>query len=104
MALNINILEFGSMFAYTPRPESNNSDLKKEMDNTRTWTNYLKRDRMVRVTGIDKEIPMTRYVSEVIGERLPQLPFSDFFDEDTALIPVPSSSQVPKGDFGFRKD
>lgn len=98
MKLGIDTLEFGSLFAYTPRPDSSDPNLKKTMKNTKTWTTqYLKQDRMVRVQGTNDDIPMTRYVAEVISRKFAEIPFSDFFDENTALVPVPSSSQIPKG-------
>ena len=84
------------MFAYTPRPNSTDQSLRETMNNTKKWTYSLKQDHMVSVKGMRKMISMSSYVASVVSKRLSELPFSDFFDKYTALIPIPGSSQIPK--------
>ena len=88
-------LEYSSIFTYTPRPSSGDQQRLKEMENSRNWTIWLKQDKMVGLKGFNGQIPMSRYVAEIMRRNFDDLPFSDFFTSSTVLIPVPRSTPLP---------
>lgn len=96
MPLNIRSLDFGSLFSYTPRPDSMDPAKIEMMKRSRDFTLRLKQDAMVKVSGFKLDIPISKYVALYLKKRLDSLPYSDFFTDETVLIPVPSSSQIPK--------
>ncbi len=91
-SLKIESLEYGALFSYTPRPLGTIDTMKKAKE----YTMWLKQDKMVSKGNSSSQMPMTRYVAEILSESYQSLPFSNFFDEETVLIPVPSSSIVQK--------
>ena len=90
-------LEFTSLFSNTPRPNSTDPDILQNMKNTKTWTNWLKQDRMVSRSGDDVNLPMTRYVAETLYNNINGKSFVNVFDQSTVLIPVPRSNPLPQG-------
>lgn len=94
---NLQSLEFGSCFSYTPRPSSLVPTILDSMKDSKNYTLWLKQDIMVTV-GEDKDsIPMSTYVANTLSRNLSTLPFADFFGDYTILVPVPSSSITPPG-------
>lgn len=95
--LKVRSFHFSSLFSYTPRPDLNAPNAL-EMENTKKWTTqFLKNDQMVNVRGLTGQIPMSSYVAKSLKNNLLSFPFSSSFSDETVLIPVPRSSQVPKG-------
>ena len=89
--LNLQSLEFGSCFSYTPRPTSPDNTNLDLMKKTKDYTILLKQDHMVHVKN-EGDMPMTSYVVKIISKHFSTLPFADFFKDYTVLVPVPSSS------------
>ncbi len=90
-------LEFTSLFSYTPRPNSTVPNVLQHMRNTKTWTTWLKQDRMVSRSGDDVNLPMTRYVAETLYDNINDKSFLNVFDQSTVLIPVPRSNPLLQG-------
>ena len=67
------------------------------MRNTKTWTTWLKQDRMVSRSGDDVNLPMTRYVAETLYDNINDKSFLNVFDQSTVLIPVPRSNPLLQG-------
>lgn len=95
----IRTLEFTSLFSYTSRPESADPNILQYMRNTKTWTAWLKQDRMVYRSGSEDEgsLPMTRYIAETLYDNINEKSFLNVFDQYTVLIPVPRSNPLPPG-------
>ena len=93
----IQSLEFTSLFSYTPRPNSTDPNILQYMRNTKTWTTWLKQDRMVLRSGDDVNLPMTRYVAETLYDNINDKSFLNVFDPSTVLIPVPRSNPLLQG-------
>lgn len=75
-------LDFGSLLAYTPRGTS------EEAKRSKNLMYDLKREK---VSG-NPPLAMSQRVAKYIKDKLNELPFKDFFDENTSLVPVPKSS------------
>ena len=88
-------LEFISLFSYTPRPFSVDPIILELMKNTKSWTIWLKQDRMVSPKGLSRYLPMSRYVTEVLYNSIDDNPYLKVFDKRTVLIPVPRSNPIP---------
>lgn len=76
-------LEFGSLLAYTPRPETD------EQRKSREWMNRLKGERMMAGTP---PVPTSQYLVDLLVRFLESRPFKDYFQSEVTLVPVPSSS------------
>ena len=95
-SLSLTVLEFGSLFSYTPRPNSTDSKLLEDMKKTKNWTIWLKQNRMVSIQGQQDTMSMSDYVATILERNLTKLPFNDFFDRDTTLVPVPRNAPLTK--------
>ena len=80
----ISKVDFGSLLTYSPRgkstPERNSKDI----------TIRLKNDQYI--TKEDPPILMSDFISKLISQNKYTLPFSNFFNNNTTLIPIPNSS------------
>jgi hypothetical protein len=80
----ISKVDFGSLLTYSPRgtsiPERNSKDI----------TIRLKNDQYI--TKEDPPILMSDFISKLISKNKNVLPFSNFFNNNTTLIPIPNSS------------
>lgn len=85
-------VEFVSLLSYTPIPNSIDKKILKEMINARNATYAIKSERVIQWDG--KEMPMSEVVAEVLFRNLSNIPFSDFFQESTVLIPLPGHSPI----------
>ena len=79
--MDITEVKFGSLFTYAPRGTSKKAKL------ARTVMTYLKNDRMMK-TGILSSENMARMIKKDIKK----LPFADYFNSNTILVPTPKSS------------
>jgi len=82
--MKISQIDFGSFLTYSPYGVT---DIEKSSKTTRT---NLKEEGFVNVKS--KQIPMSDYLAELIKKKIDTLPFVNFFNENTILIPAPSSS------------
>jgi len=82
--MKISQIDFGSFLTYSPYGVT---DIEKRSRTTRT---NLKRDEFINIES--KQLLMSDYLAELIQKRLDTLPFASFFNENSVLIPAPSSS------------
>ncbi len=82
----ISKVEFGSLLTCTPRGTS------KEANSARTVMTYLKNDRVIE-SGILSSENMARIIKKDIEE----LPFTNYFNSNTILVPTPKSSLLKLG-------
>ena len=79
-------IDFGSFLTYSPYGQT---DVEKQ---SRTITYDLKGDKHI---NIGSEHPLiSDYLVGLIKKKLDTLEFVDFFNEDTVLVPAPSSSML----------
>ena len=95
-AFGIKSLQYISLFSYTPRPSSPDTNILQSMKNTKTWTIWLKQDRMVTRNGDGVSLPMSRFIAESLYNYLSDSPFLKTFDRYKVLIPIPRSNPVPE--------
>lgn len=88
-------IEFVSLFSYTPKPVSLDTDILQLMRNTKSWTVWLKQDRMITRKADGESLPMSRFVAESLYNHLSDKPFLKIFDRDKVLIPIPRSNPIP---------
>jgi|GEM_PF-304226 hypothetical protein len=96
----INELEFCSIFSYCPRDNSDEGLLAKRL------MNHIKNDTMIKIkrtvfiknggVTVEKELSASQYVAEVLKKLVNGGYFSDFFQEDTILIPMPRATPIKK--------
>ncbi|MDH5431106.1 MAG: hypothetical protein OEW78_04395 [Nitrosopumilus sp.] len=85
--MKISEIKFGSLLTYTPRgSEPNHSESRTVMRN-------LKNDVVLK-----SGILMSERIAQMIKSNLNDYPFSDYFNENTILIPTPKSSLPQKDD------
>ena len=77
-------IDFGAFLTYSPYGESENALRSK------TVRTQLKQDEVVNYGGTQQL--MSEYLSEMIRNRIETLPFRNFFNNVTILVPAPSSS------------
>lgn len=82
--MKISQIDFGSFLTYSPYGVT---DIEKSSRTTRT---NLKEEGFIDVES--NQIPMSDYLSGLIKKKIDTLPFASFFNENTVLIPAPSSS------------
>ena len=82
--MQISQIDFGSFLTYSPYGEA---DLEKSSRTTRT---NLKEEGFINIES--KQLPMSDYLAELIKKKIETLPFASFFNENSILIPAPSSS------------
>lgn len=82
--MKISQIDFGSFLTYSPYGVT---DIEKR---SRTARTNLKRDEFINIES--KQLLMSDYLAGLIKKRLDTLPFASFFNENSVLIPVPSSS------------
>lgn len=80
-------LEFGSLLTYCPRPRP---DSKEEL-NSKRMMYALKNDEYVQ-TKSSGSVLMSDWVAHKVRQEKASLPFKDFFQRDSVLVPVPKSS------------
>jgi pyrimidine operon attenuation protein/uracil phosphoribosyltransferase len=94
----IQSLQFGSLFSYTPRPDlTNYPNAFDKMNNSKKYTIFLKQDTMVKVVDQKKSMPMSCYVAEMLSRKMKDLPFVEYFEGYTVLVPIPKSVPIPPG-------
>lgn len=84
--MNISKVEFGSLLTYAPRGTS------KEANLARTVMAYLKNDRVMKSGILSSE-----NMAQIIKKDIKKLPFADYFNSNTILIPTPKSSLLKPG-------
>jgi len=84
--MNISKVEFGSLLTYAPRGTS------KEVNFARTVMTYLKNDRMMKSGILSSE-----NMAQMIKKDINKLPFADYFNSNTILVPTPKSSLLKPG-------
>lgn len=84
-AMRINELEFGSLLTYTPRGNSPSATHAKE------FMIALKTEKFIE-DSTGKPVPMSEWVAKRIQQNRQNLPFMDFFRQNTILVPTPKSS------------
>lgn len=94
-------LEFCSIFSYCPKDNSEEGLFAKKV---RDW---IKNDTVVtvkktmvkegKVITDEKEMPMSYYIAEQLKNLVDKGYFSDFFEEDVILIPMPRSTPIKRG-------
>jgi predicted amidophosphoribosyltransferase len=83
--LKLTDLEFGSLFTYTPSVQSESQKKAKDVMYDIKYYRYVE----------DKGRPVliSEYISNYIKKEIGNLPFSNFFDNNPMLVPVPNSSK-----------
>ncbi len=94
-------LEFCSIFSYCPKDNSEEGLFAKKV---RDW---IKNDIIVTVKKsvfregktimVEKEMPMSHYVADVLKNLVDEGYFSEFFQSDVILVPMPRSAPLKKG-------
>lgn len=85
--MKVSEVSFGALLTYTPRGnEAIHSESRNVMIN-------LKNDRMLKSGN-----PISEEIAQMIKKNLSSYPFSDYFNENTILIPTPKSSLPQKDD------
>ena len=82
--MNTRQISFGSFLAYSPYGKS---EVAKQ---SRTQRTILKRDEYTSASS--DQILMSDYLARLIKKRIDELPFADYFNENTIIVPAPSSS------------
>ena len=82
--MKISQIDFGSFLTYSPY---GGTDIEKR---SRTARTNLKRDEHINIRS--KQPLMSDYLADLIKKKLDTLPFASFFNENSVLIPAPSSS------------
>ncbi len=82
--MKISQIDFGSFLTYSPYGRT---DIEKR---SRTARTNLKRDEHINI-GSEQPL-MSDYLADLIKKKLDTLPFASFFNENSVLIPAPSSS------------
>ena len=85
--MEISEVKFGSLLTYTPR-----GDLTEHYE-SRTVMRNLKNDVVLQSGNL-----MSEDIARIILRELKNYPFSDYFNENTILIPTPKSSLPQKDD------
>ncbi|OLE89010.1 MAG: hypothetical protein AUF79_12630 [Crenarchaeota archaeon 13_1_20CM_2_51_8] len=80
--MRITSLDFGSLLCYTPRGSS------PEIDRAREVMKIIKADDFVNTPPI----LMSEWLARTVHQHIGSLRFASFFQKDTVLVPVPSSS------------
>lgn len=80
--MRITSLDFGSLLCYTPRGSSTDIDRAREV------MKIIKADHFVN----NPPILMSEWLARTVHRSMGNLPFASFFQADTVLVPVPSSS------------
>ena len=94
-------LEFCSIFSYCPKDNSKEGLFAKKV------MYWIKNDTVVKVRKpavkegkvmiVEEEMPMSHYVAEVLKNLVDEGYFSDFFQKDVILVPMPRSAPLKKG-------
>jgi len=84
--MNISEIEFGSLLTYAPRGTS------KEANLARTVMTFLKNDKVM-----NSGILTSEYMAQIIKKEINRLPFENYFNSNTILIPAPKSSLLKPG-------
>ncbi len=80
--MNLSQLEFGALLTYTPRGNTLKTMHSKDV------MIALKRDQFVNTPPI----LMSEWVAKKVQQKIAELPFAQFFQPNTILVPVPKSS------------
>ena len=84
--MRITRLDYGSLLSYSPR------GISAEIQQAREVMKMIKADNFVETPPI----PMSEWIARTIQENRERLPFASFFQKDTVLVPVPSSSLMQR--------
>jgi len=84
-------LEFGSLLTYTPRGTSDRAI------NARDFMLALKQEGFVGDPATGKTELMSKWVAKKMRQKIQELPFGHFFQNNTVLVPIPKSSLMQKG-------
>ena len=88
--MRITVLEFGSLLAYVPRVSSN------KMQQAKNAMFAIKSDSFVEQPH-QQPIPMSQWIAKAVQREMSTLPFISLFQQDTVLVPIPSSSLMQPG-------
>ena len=88
--MRITVLEFGSLLAYVPRVTSD------KMQQAKNVMFAIKSDSFIEQSR-EQPIPMSQWIAKAVRREMSTLTFSSFFQRDTILVPVPSSSLMQPG-------
>ncbi len=80
--MRVTLLDYGSLLTYTPRGSS------PAMEQAREVMKIIKADEFVE----DPPILTSEWIAKTVKQYMGKLPFASFFQKDTVLVPVPSSS------------
>ena len=80
-------LEFGSIYGYSPRGNSETEQISRDLMMS------LKGDSVVS----SPPILTSQYISNNLRNDMKKLPFADFFETNPILVPVPNSSLMRPG-------
>jgi predicted amidophosphoribosyltransferase len=80
--MNLSQLEFGALLTYAPHGTTPKALHSKNV------MQALKRDQFVN----EPPILMSEWIAEIVQQKMAELPFSSFFQQNTILVPVPKSS------------
>ena len=83
--MKISKVEFGSLLTYSPHGHS-----KKDEESKAAMRN-LKNDNV-----LSSEILTSEYIAQAIKKDIRKLPFANYFNSNTILIPAPKSSLLQK--------
>lgn len=83
-------LKFASLLSYSPR------GISIVEQRSRTVMRNLKNDTPIKISSTDEKLT-SHLISEIISDNITKLPFSDFFNTNTILVPVPNSSFMQPG-------
>ena len=81
--MNISEIEFGSLLTYTPRGNS------EKAKGAKTAMINLKNDNVLHSGVLTSE-----YIVQEMKKQINTLPFADYFNSNTILIPTPKSSLI----------
>ncbi|MCL2135703.1 MAG: phosphoribosyltransferase [Candidatus Bathyarchaeota archaeon] len=82
--MKISTVNYGSLLSYTPRGKT-----QKEID-SKIFRHNLKAGRYVR----NDTVSMPDWIADLMKRNMEKLPFADFFQSNTVLVPVPKSAPM----------
>ena len=84
--MNVTKVEFSSLLTYSPHGDS------EKAEESKTTMKNLKNDNILY-----SHISTSEYMVQVIKKEIDAFPFSNYFNENTILVPVPKSSLIKLG-------
>lgn len=86
------------MLSYCPHYQQVKGALAEEAVKAKGFVIALKNDKMLWSKGDNEAVSAAELVARLVRDGLEELPFRDFFSGGAALIPVPRSSLLKKGE------